>query len=158
MSTSLLSALSGVANASQPLPHLVTGGQPMAAHLSALKQAGAEVVLDIRDPMEPRPLDEPAIVRGLGLAYEQVTVRQGALDDQVMDTVLDVLRRHEGKPTLLHCASGNRVGGPLIAYLVLDKGMSEDEAIETAMRAGLRGADVLEWGVDYARRKAGDAK
>jgi hypothetical protein len=35
--------------------------------------------------------------------------------------------------------------------------MSEDQAVETAMRAGLRGADVLEWGVDYARRKAGGA-
>lgn len=157
MSSPLLSAIAGIPNASQPLPHLVTGGQPLAAHLSAMKGAGGEVVLDIRDPMEPRPFDEAATARGLGLTYEQVTVRQGALDDQVMEQVLGVLRRHEGKPLLLHCASGNRTGGPLIAYLMLDKGMSEDQAIETAMRSGLRGADVLEWGVDYARRNAGDA-
>jgi protein tyrosine phosphatase (PTP) superfamily phosphohydrolase (DUF442 family) len=157
MSSPLLSAIAGIPNASQPLPHLVTGGQPLATHLSAMKNAGGEVVLDIRDPMEPRPLDEAATAQSLGLTYEQVTVRQGALDDGVMDQVLGVLRRHEGKPTLLHCASGNRTGGPLIAYLMLDKGMSEDQAIETAMRAGLRGADVLEWGVDYARRKTGGA-
>jgi protein tyrosine phosphatase (PTP) superfamily phosphohydrolase (DUF442 family) len=157
MSSPLLDAISGITNASQPLPHLVTGGQPLPTHLSALKEAGAEVVLDIRDPMEPRPLDEPATALGLGLSYEQVTVRQGALDDDVMEKVLGVLRRHEGKPILLHCASGNRVGGPLIAYLMIDKGMSEDQAVEAAMRAGLRGADVLEWGVDYARRKAGGA-
>ncbi len=157
MSTPLLAAIAGVPNAAQPLPHLVTGGQPGARHLAALKQAGAEVVLDIRDPMEPRPLDEPALVRELGLTYEQVTVRQGALDDPVMEAVLAVLRRHEDRPTFFHCASGNRVGGPLLAYLMLDRRMSEEDAIDSAMRGGLRGADVLEWGLDYTRRNAGGA-
>jgi hypothetical protein len=41
----------------------------------------------------------------------------------------------------------------LIPYFILDQGMSEDEAVETAMKIGLRGADLLEWGLDYARRK-----
>ncbi|MGH7562628.1 MAG: hypothetical protein ACRENB_16600 [Gemmatimonadales bacterium] len=155
----LLPALEGVPNASQPLPHLLTAGQPGPDHLAALRQAGAEVVLDIRDPMEPRPFDEPATARGLGLEYVNVPVRQGALDDAMMDSVLAALRASagNGRATLLHCASANRTGGPLIAYLMLDHGMPEDEAVETAMRGGLRGVDVMEWGIDYARRKAGGA-
>jgi len=153
--SALLDALSGVPNASQPLPHLVTGGQPTPRHLEALKAAGVEIIIDIRDPMEPRGFDEPALVRSLGMRYANVSVLQGALNDATMDAVLAELRRDEGHPTLLHCASANRVGGALIPYLRLDKGMSEDDAVEAAMRVGLRAADLLEWGLEYARRKTG---
>ena len=91
----LLEAVSGVANASQPLPHLLAGGQPGPAHLKALGEAGVKVIFDIRDPMEPRPFDEAAAAKAAGLEYEQVTVRQGALDDGVMERVLSVLRKHD---------------------------------------------------------------
>jgi rhodanese-related sulfurtransferase len=152
---SMLDALQGVPNASFPLPHLATAGQPSAAAFAAFRDAGGEVVLDIRDPMEPRPFDEADVVRGLGLEYVNVSVRQGALDDAVMDRVLDAVRSSAGKgrTLLFHCASANRVGGALIPYFILDQGMAEEEAVDAAMRVGLRGADLLEWGLDYARRK-----
>lgn len=153
--SSLLTALGGVVNASEPLPHLVTGGQPGPKHLAALKAAGNAVVLDIRDPMEPRSFDEPTLVKQLGMEYINVSVRHGALDDATMDAVLEVLRKYSGRPMLVHCASSNRVGGALIPYFILDRNMSEDDAVEAAMQVGLRGADLLEWGLDYARRKAG---
>jgi protein tyrosine phosphatase (PTP) superfamily phosphohydrolase (DUF442 family) len=114
-----------------------------------------EVIFDIRDPMEPRPFDEAALVRELGMRYVNISVRQGALDDATMEAVLAELRRHEGRPLLLHCASANRVGGALLPYFILDKGMNEDAAIEAAMGVGLRGADLLEWGLEFARRKTG---
>ena len=123
--------------------------------MAALKAAGVGFVLDIRDPMEPRPFDEPALVRQLGMEYLNVSVRQGALDDTMLDAVLGALRSHAGQPVLLHCASANRVGGVLIPYLILDREMSEDDAVDLAMQVGLRGADLLEWGLDYARRKTG---
>jgi len=151
---SLLPALQGVLNATQPLPDLATSGQPGPAHLEALKTAGAEVILDIRDPMEPRRFDEPELVGRLGMKYLNVAVRQGALDDATMDAVLAELRQYQGRPMLLHCASANRVGGVLIPYFILDRGMSEDEAVEAAMKIGLRGADLLEWGLDYARKRS----
>jgi protein tyrosine phosphatase (PTP) superfamily phosphohydrolase (DUF442 family) len=151
----LLAAIAGVPNAAQPLPNLLTSGQPDIHHFEALKAAGVELILDIRDPMEPRPFDEPELVRKLGMRYANVSVRQGALDDATMEAVLAELRRGEPQPMLLHCASANRVGGALIPYLILDKGMSEDEAVEAAMQIGLRGADLLDWGLDYARRKTG---
>jgi protein tyrosine phosphatase (PTP) superfamily phosphohydrolase (DUF442 family) len=149
----MLSALTGVPNPRQPLPNLATAGQPGRANFEALKAAGTEVILDIRDPMEPRPLDEPETVRQLGMEYLNVPVLQGMLDDEMLDRSLAVLRQNAGRPTLLHCASANRVGGVLIPYFILDQGMSEDDAVETAMKIGLRGADLLEWGLDYARRK-----
>jgi protein tyrosine phosphatase (PTP) superfamily phosphohydrolase (DUF442 family) len=153
----ILQALAGVPNVSLPLPGLATAGQPSAAALEAFKAAGGEIVLDIRDPMEPRPFEEAKLVRGLGMEYVNVSVRQGSLDDGMMDRVLETVRRSadQGRPLLFHCASANRVAGALLPYFILDKGMAEDEAVEAAMRIGLRGADLMEWGLDYARRRGG---
>ena len=142
-------------NSSEPLPGLFTAGQPAPEHFKALGAQGVKTVIDLRDPMEPRPFDEPALVGELGMKYINVTVRQGALDDAVMDSALDAIRRSDGQPILLHCASANRVGGVLIPYFMIDKGMSEDDAVAAAMKVGLRGADLLEWALDYTQRKMG---
>lgn len=155
--SSPLDILDGVPNANQPLPNVVTGGQPGARQLQALKAAGVEVVLDIRDPMEPRGFDEAAVVRGAGMEYVNVPVSHGALDEQLMERVLAVVRQHRDRPLFFHCASGNRVAGPMIAHLMLDHGLDEEDAVAAGMRMGLRGADVLEWGLDYARRHRDDA-
>lgn len=155
MPASPLDALGPTPNALLALPHLVTSGQPGPDQFRALREAGVEVVLDIRDPMEPRPFDEAALCRELGLRYYNVPVLSGRVDDGVMEAVLDVLRREEGAATLFHCASGNRVGGAILPYLIIDQRMSEDDAVQLALRIGMRSAEMLTWGTDYARRHAG---
>ena len=156
--TNPLDALAGVANAAAPLPNLLTGGQPSAGHLEALRNAGVTVILDIRDPIEPRPFDEPATARRLGLEYINVPVSAATLDDPTLERILEVVRSNAGRPLFFHCASGNRVGGALVPHFILDHGMTEDDAIQAAMRIGLRGAEILEWGLDYARRHAPGAR
>ncbi len=150
--TSPIAAIAGVANAAAPLPNLVTGGQPGAGHFEALKLAGVDIVLDIRDPMEPRPFDEPALLARLGMEYINIPVTAVNLDDPTLERILAVVRGNQTRPMLFHCASGNRVGGAMIPHLMLDHGMTEEAAIEGAMRMGLRGAELLEWGLDYVRR------
>lgn len=145
-------AAAGVTNACQILPNVLTGGQPGPGHLNALKEAGVGVLLDIRDAMEPRPMDEAAQAALLGLEYVNIPVSAGTLDDTTMDRILGTLRGAENRQIFFHCASGNRVGGPMLAHLILDHGMDEEDAIQQAMRAGLRSAEILEWGLDYARR------
>jgi len=146
-------AISGVVNACQVLPTVVTGGQPTAAHLEALKAAGCAVVLDTRDPMEPRPFDEPALVRKLGMEYVNIPIVAGRLGADQLDRVRQTLRDAGDRPVFFHCASANRVGGALIPYLMIDLGMEEEDAVTEAMRVGLRSAELLEWGLDYARRQ-----
>jgi protein tyrosine phosphatase (PTP) superfamily phosphohydrolase (DUF442 family) len=146
-------AVRGVANACQILPNVITGGQPNAAQLRALKQAGGGIVLDLRDPMEARPVDEPTLVRELGMEYVNVPVRAGSLDDATLEQILSVLRKAGTRQVFFHCGSGNRVGGALIPYFILDQKMEEQDAVDQAMRVGLRSAEMMEWGLDYARRK-----
>jgi len=145
-------AVSGVANACQILPNVVSGGQPSANQLKALKEAGGDIVLDLRDPMEPRPVDEAALVRELGMEYINVPVRHGSLDDRTLEHILSVLRGAGDRTVFFHCGSGSRVGGALIPYFIIDQGLEEQDAVDQAMRVGLRSAEYMEWGLDYARR------
>ncbi len=149
-----IEALAGVPNAAQALPNLTTAGQPSAAHFEALGSAGEVVVLDIRDPSEPRPFDESRLVAGLGMTYLNIPVTPATMTDSTMDRILGVLRENADRNVVLHCASANRVGGPMVAYLMLDHGLSQDEATEQAIRLGLRSREVLEWALEYAARQS----
>jgi hypothetical protein len=83
-----------------------------------------------------------------------VPVGPGSLNDTTLERILGVLRGAGERTVFFHCGSGNRVGGALIPYLMLDQGMEEEDAVGQAMRVGLRSAELLEWGLGYARRKA----
>ena len=146
-------AIAGVVNACQPAPGVVTGGQPGAGHLEALKAAGATMVIDLRDPMEPRPVDEAGTVASLGMEYLNLPVGPHTMNDATIDALRDALGRADGRPVFVHCASANRVGGALIPWLMLDQGLEEDDAIDAAMRVGLRSAELMEWGLRYARSR-----
>lgn len=133
---------------------MVTAGQPSADQMRAAADAGVKVVIDLRDPMEPRPFNEAATAESLGLTYINIPVGPGTLTDATLDRILAAVREHAETPTLLHCASANRVGAALIPYFILDQGMGEQDAVDAAMRVGLRSAEMMEWGMDYARKHA----
>ena len=69
-----------------------------------------------------------------------------------MKRMHDMLRKLAGKRALLHCSSGNRTAAALIPYLIKEEGMEEEEAVDVAMRSGLRSAELMEIAVEYARR------
>lgn len=148
----LLDAATGLVNASSPVPWLVVGGQPSRGQLQALVSAGLHTVIDIREAMEDRTFDEPAVAAAAGLQYVYAPVVSGALDDASMTRVLEALRASRDHPTLLHCNSANRTAGPVIAYLMLDEAVPQETAVNTAMRGGLRSFEILEWATGYVQR------
>lgn len=149
----LLDAVAGILNPYEPVADLVTGGQPLVEHLDALKRAGCDVVVDMRDPMEEQPFDAPATVRAAGLDYVNIVVSHTPLDDRALDEVRRAFSEVIGtRSAFLYCNSGNRVGAALIPYLVLDRGVDEESAVDAAMRMGTRHAELLEWALDYVRR------
>jgi protein tyrosine phosphatase (PTP) superfamily phosphohydrolase (DUF442 family) len=146
----LLAAFGGLPNAAEPVPGWVTGGQPTEKQLKAFKAAGGEVVIDNRDPMEPRPFDEPVAVRAAGLEYVSLPIVHGAVTTDTMKRMHETLKKLVGKKALLHCASGNRTAAGLIPYLMIDKKMEQEDAVDLAMSIGLRSAELMEIAVDYA--------
>src|SRR5882762_5017847 len=153
MSSALLTAIAGLPNASEPIPGWVTGGQPTAAQVTALHGAGCEVILDNRDPMEPRPFDEPATVRAAGMEYVNIPITHGAVTVDTMRQMHEAVRKVAGKKALLHCSSGNRTAAALIPYLIIDRKMEEEAAVEMAMRMGLRSAELMELALEYVRTR-----
>lgn len=150
----LLDALTGVANAYEPLPGLVTAGQPGEAHFTALRAAGCEVVLDGRDPMEPRPFaDELEVVRAAGMEYHNFPLPHVPIDDEPLKQVRRLLAALRDRPTLYHCNSGNRTGATMIPVLMLDHGVPEEEAVAAAMRMGTRDPDLIQWALEFVRRQ-----
>src|SRR5215831_9550465 len=125
----LLDAIAGVANANEPVPGLVTGGQPQAAHLAALKAAGCRLVIDARDPMEPRPYKVPDAVAAAGLEYVNIPVGHTRGDDATLERIRTTVAAELAaqRPVFLHCASGNRTAATLIPFLMIDQGLSEEE-------------------------------
>ena len=146
----LLAAFAGLPNAAEPIAGWVTGGQPSEKQLQDFKAAGGEVVVDNRDPMEPRPFDEPTVVRAAGLEYISVPIVHGAVTADTMKKMHETLKRLAGKKALVHCSSGNRTSAALIPYLMIDKKMQEEDAVEIAMLGGLRSAELMEIAVQYA--------
>ena len=148
--SALLAAVPGLPNAAEPVSGWITGGQPTEPHIQAFKAAGGQVVLDNRDPMEPRPFDEPAVVRAAGLEYISLPIVHGAVTADTMKQMHQTLKKLEGKKTLLHCSSGNRTAAALIPYLMIDKQMEQEDAADLAMSIGLRSAELMEIAVQYA--------
>jgi len=133
----------------------ITGGQPTEQQIEAFKAAGGQVVLDNRDPMEPRPFDEPATVRAAGLQYISLPIVHAAVTTDTMKQMHQTLKRMEGKKALLHCSSGNRTAAALIAYMMLEQKMEQDDAVDLAMSIGLRSAELMEIAVTYASGLSG---
>jgi len=151
--STLLTAIAGLPNACEPIAGLVTGGQPTADQLAALQAAGCEAVVDLRDAMEPRPVNEPAAVQSAGMAYVNIPVSGATMTDATLTRVRDAVSNLVGdRNVFMHCGSGNRVGAVLIPYLMLDRGLGEEEAVEIAMKVGMRSAELLEWALDYVKR------
>lgn len=150
-----IDAIQGVTNAAQPLPNLVTGGQPGPDHLRALKAAGVELVLDVRDPVEPRPFDEPALIAELGMEYVNIPVNPMTMNGETLDKIRGVLQANAGRRVFYHCASGGRVGGSLLPHFILDHGLTEEDAVQQSMRVGMRSAEQLAWGLDYVHLHGG---
>lgn len=144
----------GMAFAGQPLPDVATAGQPTEDDLRRLAEAGWRTVLDLRRPGEERGYDEAAAARAAGMEYVNVPVA-GEVPDESFDAVRALLADDGRRPVLFHCASANRVGALLIPFLVLDRGVGEDEALETAARVGLRSEALARQALDYVGRRRG---
>lgn len=155
IASALLSALAGLPNGAEPVPGWVTGGQPTEQQIKSFKAAGGQVVLDNRDPMEPRPFDEPATARAAGLEYISLPIVHGAVTTDTMKQMHQALKKLEGRKALLHCSSGNRTSAALIPYLMIDKKMEQDDAVDLAMSIGLRSAELMEIAVQYASGLSG---
>ena len=131
------------------LDNLWFAAQPDVAGLGAAKQNGIAVVVNMREPAE-MSWDEAGAVEGLGIRYFSVPVsRLRPYSAQAFDRIAEIVEANPEKQILIHCGNSNRAGAWLAAQLVQREGMSVDEALAVARRAGLNQDPFVQRVRDY---------
>lgn len=129
-------------NLRQPRPGLYTGGQPAAEAWTAMAAAGVGTVINLRPEAELAGRDEAAEVHAAGMAYHQIPV--AGADDitaENADRLWSLLQAAKG-PVVVHCASGNRVGGLLSVALVRHGGLQPEAALALGREAGMASTEA----------------
>lgn len=130
--------LTGLINLQTPVPGYACGGQPTAEQLEIAARSGLRRVINLRPASENAGFDEAATAKKLGLDYVVLGVATGA--DLNRDNVarLDTLLGATPEvPTLVHCASGNRVGALMALRAAWLQGKTTEQAVEVGRRWGL---------------------
>ncbi len=126
---------------------VVAGGQPSPEALRRAKSRGVTAVVNLRTPAEPGQDGEEELLRQLGIRYERIPMAgaQGLTEENARQ-LGRILSEAQG-PVLVHCASGNRVGGLYALTRFLVDGVPRAQAIQEGRNAGMRsiGSAVEAW-------------
>jgi protein tyrosine phosphatase (PTP) superfamily phosphohydrolase (DUF442 family) len=129
----------GLDYAGQPLEYVATVGQPEEENLKRLAEAGYKTVVDLLTPEEhPRPDEWGMVVWRAGIDYVNIPMGHKDIHDKTFDGFRELMWDGGRRPVPVHCSSANRVGAPLIPYLILDESMTPEKAREIAAQVGLR--------------------
>ncbi|MBF0287449.1 MAG: protein tyrosine phosphatase family protein [SAR324 cluster bacterium] len=121
-----------IRNLSHPEGNTFASGQPTKEEFSSLAELGIKHIINLR-PAEEQSWNEGEYVEALGMKYHSIPVA-GAAGITKENALLfaATLKEIGGAPTLVHCASGNRIG----ALIALRQGLLEGKDIETAVNHG----------------------
>ena len=123
----------------RPSPEIITGGQLSQADVARLKAEGVTTIINLR---APREFDQTTVrnqADAEGIAYYNFPVSgREALSLDNAKRVDTLLKKVSGK-TLIHCGSGNRVGGIMAIRAHLIEGKSKEEALALGRAIGMSG-------------------
>ena len=139
--TAAVDPASLLVNGRQPLPGVLTGGQPSLEQLAAIAAAGYKTLVNLRTPAEAPPAVADR-ARELGLQYVELPVA-GAQDlTPEKAAALGALLAERGSgPVAIYCASGNRAGALLALEQAQVEGRPAAEALATGIDGGLKGLE-----------------
>lgn len=120
-------------------PGIYSGGQPTREHLDTLAAAGVRTVINLRAADEASGFDEAELAQALGLDY--VTIPIAGSSDLTRENARLLGRALAAAKTrgatLIHCASGNRVGAMLALMSAWESGTPSTDALRIGFSAGL---------------------
>ena len=115
---------------------LLVGGQPTPAQLERAHELGYKTVINLRRPEEEGNTD-PEQVRRLGMAYLEIPIAGSADMTEDKARALAAALESADSPVIVHCASGNRVGGLFAMKAFHIDAMSPEEALAVGKAAGM---------------------
>ena len=94
-------------------------------------------MINLRTAGEEVAFNEGQVVESFGMKYYSIPVAGGAgINADNASALSRILADIDGEPVIVHCATGNRVGG-LMAFAALADGASVNEAMAEGERWGM---------------------
>lgn len=124
---------------------LYSAGQPSLAQLEELPAKGIHTVINLRAAGEPGGFDEAPGLQELGVHYIALPIT--GPDDlnrenvHALNQALSSARPRGG--TLIHCATGNRVGAMVALLAAWEQGASTEQALALGRAAGLAALQLV---------------
>ena len=130
-------------NLKSPEQGIYSCGQPSREQLQQLRDAGVRTVVSLRGEGEC-DFDERAAVEDLGMAFHQVPV-DGPKDitEHNARRLSQIMADESGRPILIHCGSGNRVGALYALKAFHCDGREPEDAVARGRSAGLTQLEPL---------------
>ncbi len=111
-------------------------GQPQKVDLLAFKEAGIPRIINLRPVSEWVGWDQAAMAAELQLQYLCIPVASPKdLDREHVGELMQAIKGDE--PTLIYCATGNRVGALLALAAAWEMGYTPQQALALGLTAGL---------------------
>lgn len=122
----------------EPLPGLLTSGQPATQDWAQIRARGVTTVINLRMPGELAGRNEKAEVEAAGMRYIAIPVAHAdGINSDNARLLHDALAPSHGEGVLVHCASGNRAGALLALEQAEFDGLAPPAALELGRRAGV---------------------
>lgn len=134
--TAATASVPGV-NLREPRSGLFTAGQPAATDWQAIRARGIGTVVNLRTDGELNERDEAAEVQAAGMRYISIPVAGAEGIDAAKASQLHAVLAAADGPVLVHCASGNRVGGLLALMQARSGAMTPEQALDFGRKAGM---------------------
>ena len=115
---------------------ILVGGQPTPGQLERANELGYKTVINLRQPDEKDNTD-PQRVQDLGMTYVSIPINGSTDMTEEKARVLAGALEAAESPVMVHCASGNRVGGLFAMKAFYVDGMSPEEALAVGKEAGM---------------------
>lgn len=122
----------------QPSAKLWVSGQPSAEQFAEAQRAGVQRIINLRPASEDPSRDEAAELAALSLPYTVLPIASAADLTRANVEALDrLLAESAEQTTLLHCASGNRVGAMMSLRAAWLQGADPEAALAVGRAHGL---------------------
>lgn len=125
-----------IPNLQQPKVFVYTSGQPSEEGFAKLSAMGIKTVINVLPENQSVP-NEAEIVRANNMTYRSVPFHLSGFKKQTVEHFAEVLNKAE-KPVLIHCATGNHVGGLWFAYRLLQQDIPLEQALAEGRKIGMR--------------------
>lgn len=139
-----------IPNLHHPQDNIFTSGQPTRQGFQQIAGLGVKTVINVLPEKECIP-DEQKLVTANHMLYYAVPFELTGYNKETITRFANILANAE-KPVLIHCSTGNHVGGLWFAYRVMQEGVPMAQGLKEGRNIGMKSEledSIFLWIISY---------